>query len=142
LPAARGTCALNLYGVSYGTRLALTVMRTHPQGLRSVILDSVEPPDVNAVTGPLASSARAFAVLFQGCAAAAACNAAFPHLQQTFYRVVQRLNAQPVTIRTKDPTGKTYTVLLTGDRMIDLLFSALYVTPFIPALPAMIALAD
>src|SRR5207237_7170740 len=83
LRGALGYPALNLYGVSYGTRLALTVMRTHPQGLRSVILDSVDPPDVNAVTGPLASSARAFAVLFQGCAADPACNAAFPHLQQT-----------------------------------------------------------
>src|SRR5204862_7239188 len=81
-------------------------------------------------------------VLFNGCAADAACNAAFPDLQQTFYQVVQRLNVQPVTIRTKDPTGKTYTVLLTGDRMIDLLFSALYATPLIPALPVMIALAD
>src|SRR2546421_9133219 len=143
LRVALGYGALNLYAVSYGTRLALTVMRTHPQGIRSVILDSVEPPGVNAISSPFASTTRAFAMLFNGCAAAAACNAAFPHLQQTFYRVVQRLNAQPVTIRTKDPTtGKTYTVLLTGDRMIDLLFSALYYTPFIPALPGMIVLAD
>jgi pimeloyl-ACP methyl ester carboxylesterase len=143
LRVALGYPALNLYGVSYGTRVALTAMRTHPQGIRSVILDSVVPPGVNAITNPLASAARAFGVLFQGCAADAACAAAFPNLQQTFYRVVQRLNATPAPIQTQDlTTGKTYTVLLTGDRMIDLLFSALYVTPLIPALPAMIALAD
>jgi pimeloyl-ACP methyl ester carboxylesterase len=142
LRVALGYPALNLYAVSYGTRLALTVMRTHPRALRSVILDSVEPPGVNEITSPLATEARAFAVLFQGCAADAACVAAYPHLQQTFYRVVQRLNVQPVTIRTQDPTGKTYSVLLTGDRMIDLLFNALYVTQVIPALPGMIALAD
>jgi pimeloyl-ACP methyl ester carboxylesterase len=142
LRLALGYPALNLYSVSYGTRVALTVMRTHPQGIRSVILDSVEPPGVNAITSPLFSSARAFGVLFAGCANDLACNAAFPHLQQTFYRVVQRLNAAPVPIQTKDQTGKIYTVLLTGDRLTNLLFSALYVTPFIPALPAMIALAD
>jgi pimeloyl-ACP methyl ester carboxylesterase len=142
LRVALGYPALNLYAVSYGTRVALTVMRTHPRGIRSVILDSVEPPGVNAITSPLASTTRAFAVLFNSCAADAACAAAFPNLQQTFYRVVQRLNAQPVPIRTTDPLGKTYTVLLSGDRMIDLLFNALYVTPVIPALPAMIALAD
>ena len=143
LRVALGYPALNLYAVSYGTRVALTVMRTHPRGIRSVILDSVVPPDVNSITSPLATAARAFAVLFQGCAADAACAAAFPNLQQTFSRVVQRLNATPAAIRTQDlTTGKTYTVLLTGDRMIDLLFSALYVTPYIPALPAMIALAD
>jgi pimeloyl-ACP methyl ester carboxylesterase len=143
LRGALGYRALNLYGVSYGTRLALTVMRTHPRGIRSVILDSVDPPNVNAITSPLATTARAFRVLFQGCAAAPVCNAAFPNLRQTFYRVVQRLNAAPATIRTTDlTTGKPYTVLLTGDRMIDLLFNALYVTPLIPFLPAMIAVAD
>src|SRR5207245_406395 len=106
------------------------------------ILDSVEPPGINAITSPLASTARAFAVLFQGCATDPACNAAYPQLQHTFYRVVQRLNTTPVTIHTRDQAGKAYTVRLTGDGMIDLLFSALYVTPLIPALPAMIALAD
>jgi pimeloyl-ACP methyl ester carboxylesterase len=142
LRTALGYPALNLYSVSYGTRVALTVMRTHPQGIRSVILDSVEPPGVNAITSPLFSTARAFGVLFAGCAADPACNAAFPNLEQTFYGVVHRLDAEPVTIQTKDQAGKTYSVLLTGNRFIDLLFSALYVTPFIPALPAMIALAD
>ncbi len=142
LRVALGYPALNLYGVSYGTRLALTIMRTHPRGIRSVILDSVEPPGVNAITSPLSSATRVFDVLFNGCAVDPSCNAAFPRLRQTFYRVVGRLNAAPVTIRTKDPTGKTYTVLLTGDRMIDLLFAALYATPLIPALPVMIALAD
>ncbi len=142
LRVALGYPSVNLYSVSYGTLLALTVMRTHPQGIRSVILDSVEPPGVNAITGPLSSTKRVFDVLFNGCAADAACNSAFPHLRDTFYRVVQRLNATPFTIKTPDQTGKTYTVLLTGDRMIDLLFSALYATPLIQYLPAMIALAD
>ena len=34
----------NLYGGSYGSRIALTVMRDFPQGVRSVILDSAIPP--------------------------------------------------------------------------------------------------
>jgi len=38
----------NLYGISYGTRLALTVMRDHPEGVRSVIIDSVYPPEVSS----------------------------------------------------------------------------------------------
>lgn len=35
-----------LFGTSYGSRLALAVMRMKPDGLRSVILDGVLPPDV------------------------------------------------------------------------------------------------
>src|SRR5690606_39073830 len=45
LRVALGYEQVNLYGISYGTRLALTIMRDHPQGIRSVVLDSVYPPD-------------------------------------------------------------------------------------------------
>ncbi|MBX7071345.1 MAG: alpha/beta hydrolase [Microthrixaceae bacterium] len=34
----------NLYGVSYGTRLGLEVLRRHPDAVRSAVLDSVYPP--------------------------------------------------------------------------------------------------
>ncbi len=40
----------NLYGLSYGTRLALTAMRDEPDGIRSVILDSVFPVEVNGIS--------------------------------------------------------------------------------------------
>lgn len=40
----------NLYGLSYGTRLALTSMRDTPEGIRSVILDSVFPPQINGMS--------------------------------------------------------------------------------------------
>jgi pimeloyl-ACP methyl ester carboxylesterase len=67
---ALGYRQVNLDGVSYGTRLALTLMRLFPADLRSVVLDSVLPPQVNAFTSRPPAAARAFAVLFHGCAAA------------------------------------------------------------------------
>ena len=39
LRVALGYDEWNLYGISYGTRLALTVMRDHPEGVRSVVLE-------------------------------------------------------------------------------------------------------
>jgi len=139
---ALGYQSVNIYGVSYGTRLALTLMRTHPEGIRSVILDSVVAPQANQIADPLTTTKRVFDVLFQGCRQDAGCNGAFPHLDATFYRVVARLNAHPATIQTTDPAGKKYTALLNGDAFVSLLFQMLYVTPFIPALPVMIAQAD
>jgi len=140
---ALGYQSVNIYGVSYGTRLALTLMRTHPEGIRSVILDSVVAPQGNQIADPLVTAKRVFDVLFQGCRQDAACNRAFPQLDATFYRVVARLNAHPVTIQTAGPTGpKKYAALLNGDTFVSLVFQMLYVTPYIPALPAMIALAD
>lgn len=51
---ALGYPAWNLVGISYGTRTALESLRRHPAGVRSVILDSVVPPDLNllATGGP------------------------------------------------------------------------------------------
>jgi pimeloyl-ACP methyl ester carboxylesterase len=39
-----GYAAWNIYGTSYGSYLAQTIMRDHPAGIRSVVLDSVLPP--------------------------------------------------------------------------------------------------
>lgn len=44
LRTALGIDEWNLYGVSYGTDLALQTLRDHPEGIRSVVLDSVVPP--------------------------------------------------------------------------------------------------
>lgn len=142
LRTALGYTALNIYGVSYGTRLALTIMRTQPKGIRSVVLDSVLAPTADLVAGPLRTTQRVFKVLFDGCVASPTCNAAYPNLQSTFYSVVAKLNAHPATITTKDNAGKSRTVLLNGDGFVNLLFSSLYVTPYISALPAMIVLAS
>src|SRR5690349_12111727 len=47
LAKAMGQERINIYGVSYGTRWALEVMRRHPELVRAVVLDGVYPPQVN-----------------------------------------------------------------------------------------------
>ncbi len=44
---ALGYPQMTLYGVSYGTRLALTTMRLYPAVVHATVLDSVYPPDHN-----------------------------------------------------------------------------------------------
>ncbi len=125
----------NLIGSSYGTRLALTAMREYPQGIRSVVLDSTRPPQINESQTP-ADAERAFQTLFRGCAADPECNAAYPDLERVFYDLVAKLNTQPVTLPGVDPfTGRTYQVLINGDTMISTLFQAMYSTEIIPLLP-------
>jgi len=43
LRKALGIAAWNVYGTSYGSYLAQTLVRDHPEGIRSVVLDSVLP---------------------------------------------------------------------------------------------------
>ncbi len=135
---ALGYKQANLYGVSYGTRLALTTMRLYPSVIRSVVLDSVYPPQENRTDLP-SSAQRVFNVLFQGCATNTQCATLYPHLDSAFYQLVTDLNAVPVHFQTTNPTtGKSYSVVMAGDDFVFVLFSALYATQIIPALPKMI----
>ena len=139
LRLALGYDQVNLWGTSYGTRLALGVMRDYPEGLRSVVLDSVYPPDVDLYLDLPANVVRAYDTLFDGCAADAACNAAFPDLETVFFDTVDRLNETPATYEvTNALTRERHDVMLDGDSLVGILFSFLYHTDVIPSLPQII----
>ena len=131
---------LNLYGVSYGTRLALTILRDQPAGIRSAILDSTYPPHVAGLDDQPENGVNAIQHLFDQCAANADCADAYGDLESTFYDLVDEWNANPAT--TTDPeTDEAYDVL--GDDLVDMLFQALYSTDAIPVLPyAIVLLAE
>jgi pimeloyl-ACP methyl ester carboxylesterase len=130
---------VNLEGVSYGTRLALTVMRLYPTGLRSVVLNSSFPSQVNGFTSIPQATERAFDVLFQGCASDRTCNTSYPHLQAVFYHLIADLNTMPITFQATPPlSGIPVTVHFTGNDLVLWLRSSLYSTYIIPMLPAVI----
>jgi pimeloyl-ACP methyl ester carboxylesterase len=136
---ALGYRQVNLDSVSYGTRLALTVMRLYPADLRSVILNSVAPPQGNFFTSTPQAAERAFEVLFHGCAANPSCNTAYPHLQTVFYQLVAELNTTPITFPATPPlSGVPVTVHFTGNALVLGLRAALYLTDLIPQLPAVL----
>lgn len=143
LRLALGYERVNLWGVSYGTRLALGVMRDYPEAVRSAVLDSVFPPDASLLLGGLPNTHRAFEQLFTDCAADAACGEAFPDLRATFFDTVERLNASPARIDIRDPlSGERYRARLTGDGLVGFLFQSLYITDLIPSLPQVIGEAS
>jgi pimeloyl-ACP methyl ester carboxylesterase len=129
---------INLYGISYGTRLALTMMRDFPQGIRSVTLDSVLPPQEDLYATTVTNGARALNALFDACAADAACNAAYPNLRQTFFDLKQRLDDAPVTFPVTVPDGSKQDMLLNGDSLVGLVFQGMYATSLLPAVPRLI----
>ncbi|MFN8498365.1 MAG: alpha/beta hydrolase [Anaerolineae bacterium] len=140
LRRALGYDQINLYGVSYGTLLALHAMRAYPDSLRSVILDGVVPPQVNFLLDGARSQQRAFEELFQACAADAACHAAYPDLRQVFFDSVDTLNQTPARVAITDPqTGRRYDAVLDGDTFSNSLFQFMYPAELLGALPKMIA---
>jgi len=114
LKVALGIDRWNLYGVSYGSKLALIVLRDHPQGIRSVVLDSVSPPTSNIVEKWWSAPASSFKAIFAACAAQAACAAAYPKLEADFVATVNRLDKTPVVAQAKDESGAPVTVNIDG----------------------------
>jgi pimeloyl-ACP methyl ester carboxylesterase len=99
----------NLYGQSYSTRLMLTVMRDYPEGIRSVLLDSVLPPSVNYDETSVDNVMRSLNLMFSACKADAACSTEYSNLEEQFYSLVQRLDEKPVAVAVKETGSGTAT---------------------------------
>ena len=138
LRKALGYAAWNVYGTSYGSYLAQTLMRDHPEGIRSVVLDSVLPTTYT-IPANWENARAGFDNLFRACEAEAACNVAHPHLEETFTRLVNTLEAQPHTTNVRDPaTGEAIKVLLDGGSLVDWLRNQNYSPALLRAAPDLI----
>ena len=137
--AALGYDRWNLLGISYGARLSLAAMRSTPEHLRSVILDSVYDVTGGGLAAQAASAERAFRQLADGCAADPTCHAAHPDVAATIDAVRQRYNATPIQVDVdlERGAGPQHWVI-TGDDAMAGLFNALYDASLIPALPAIL----
>ena len=142
LMKALGYSQWNLRGISNGTRVALTALRDEPDGIRSVVLDSTVPVQANWRADYSKDFERSLNTVFAACATDPGCNAAFPNFEQTFFTLVENLNASPITVQPTDPTtGEPFTVVITGDRLLLGVQQALYDTTLIPLLPLVITAA-
>ncbi len=114
--AALGYDRLNLAGGSYGTRAALVYLRQHPDRLRTLILQGVEPTDDRLPLHIPRGAERALAGVLEECAAEPACKAAFPSLREEAKTVFASLSRAPVTVRVLHPrSGEPTDVVLSHD---------------------------
>lgn len=130
---------VNLYGNSYGSRLALLLSSMAPQRIRSMVLDGVYPPPRNDLAELASNSARALERLFVDCEADAACHELYPHLRDRFYQVVAKMNAAPPELyHLGERTGWT----LNGDQFLAWTVGVMRYQESIPILPHLIASFD
>jgi pimeloyl-ACP methyl ester carboxylesterase len=126
LRKALGIAQWNVFSVSYGTDLALTYMRERPEGIRTVTLDSVVPPNVVTLSGFWPNARDGFDALF----------ADHPGLERTFTRLVRKLEAKPVVATVKPKSGKRTKVALDGGALVNWLVAKALVTPSFATVPA------
>ena len=121
LRAAMGIAQWNVYGVSYGTDLALQLLRLNPQGIRSVVLDSLVPPQVNLINQFWSSAAQGYAALFTACTQQVACARAYPDLAGQFTAAVNRLAGHPLSVAVPSTaTQPARTVVVDGYTLANL----------------------
>ena len=127
LRVALGIETWNVYGVSYGTDLAQWLLRDHPEGIRSVVLDSVVPIDQNIIEAWWPAAAMGYQALFDTCAAEPACASAYPDLEEEFTATVDRLNAEPLVVETTNAAGEPATVNIDSYTFANLIVQQSYI---------------
>ncbi|MER6672871.1 alpha/beta fold hydrolase [Streptomyces sp. NPDC000983] len=122
LRKALGIRKWNVYGYSYGTDLGLTYLRRHPEGIRSLAIDSVVPPQTVSLPWAWDSAQEGINAIFAACEAQPACAARYPDLSRTLTRQVRRLEANPLRLTVPPPGGGTpVDVVLDGGTLVNLL---------------------
>jgi pimeloyl-ACP methyl ester carboxylesterase len=91
--AALGIETWNVYGVSYGSRVAQHYLRQYPQNTRALVLDGVVPPPLALGPDVAREAQRALEQIFARCAQDPECGARFAGLPQLFAEVLARLDA-------------------------------------------------
>jgi pimeloyl-ACP methyl ester carboxylesterase len=135
---AAGARRLTLFGISYGTELALAYARAHPGRVARLALDSVvdpDDPDPFALAGFRAMAPSLRALCPAGCRGVSADPAA------DLARLVARLRARPARTRVIDPHGRARVRRIGPSALDDLMFDADYEPQLRAALPAAVRAA-
>jgi pimeloyl-ACP methyl ester carboxylesterase len=100
---ARGYAQIDLWGGSYGTRVAQHYLRAYGEHVRAVILDAVSPVSTSVLVTGAHTPDASLAKLFADCAADSACAAAFPDLPSKFEGLLDAARQSPITASVVDP---------------------------------------
>jgi pimeloyl-ACP methyl ester carboxylesterase len=95
LRRALGYDAINIVGISYGTRSALTFLDRHPNSVHTLLLEGPLPPENPMPLYAGRDAQSALDRMVADCNAEAACAAAFPNVALDLTRVLTALDAQP-----------------------------------------------
>lgn len=124
--ATLGYERINLWGGSYGSRLAQVYARLFPGSVRAMVLDGVAAPDQVVPAGARDAQA-ALDALFRQCADDTVCATAFPNLRSEFDALAARLAKAPATLHLPDPrTAEPSKVEMTSTRFLGTVHNILY----------------
>ncbi|MGZ8634029.1 MAG: alpha/beta fold hydrolase, partial [Solirubrobacteraceae bacterium] len=112
---------LVLFGVSYGTKVALDYAAKYPANVESLVLDSVVPPEGSDVlnVSTLKAMPRALGELCAG----GACNGITTSVGHDLFNLVHKVGRKPISGKVDTPGGNSLKVRLTQDGVLDILLA-------------------
>lgn len=113
--SALGYEQINLYGVSYGTRVAQAYLQRFPERTRAIVLDGVVPQEQALGQFVARDAQRSLNLIFERCEADAACHQAFPNIRSEFSDLLAELRESPVSVSLAHPISGERTDLTFSD---------------------------
>ena len=118
---------LNLWGSSYGTRVALAYQQAFPMRARTVVLDGTAPAIMALPRNAEHDARLALQNLFDACLAQISCKSTFGDLKEKWAQLIVKLNNNPLSIELKHPrTGELETLEVTSALVANWVRFALY----------------
>ncbi|MEM8909416.1 MAG: alpha/beta fold hydrolase, partial [Bacteroidota bacterium] len=109
----------NLLTISYSTKIAQVLLRDYPERIRSAVLDSPLPLEVNYDEESVQNVLAVIDQLLTDCAANEKCNQAFPDLKNRFADYLKEKSIHPLVVTIDHPnTGEEATFYLKGKDLI------------------------
>ncbi|HSD00054.1 MAG TPA: alpha/beta fold hydrolase [Casimicrobiaceae bacterium] len=131
----------NLWGGSYGTRVAQEYVRRHPEQVRSVVLDGVAPPSMRISFDVWRTRDDALDGVIAACRASPLCAKAHPDPDATLRDIEHALDGGK-TIMLRDPrTGITRDMHIDFETVIGALQPLTYAPDAASLIPELLALA-
>jgi pimeloyl-ACP methyl ester carboxylesterase len=117
----------NVMGGSYGTRLALEWLRHGDHGIRSVVLDSVYPPDKGSMLEWPALLNDSFEYYWRVCEDSDWCTTSEGGLREQFQNALEHLRKKPVSLSVPLWNGGwPLKVFINDHRFVGMIYAALY----------------
>jgi pimeloyl-ACP methyl ester carboxylesterase len=125
LVSVLGIQEYNLLTISYSTKIAQVLLRDYPDRVRSVVMDSPLPLEVNYDEESVENLLESVDKLLGDCEADLDCNRAYPNIKSRFHEYLKYKTKSPLEVLIDNPAnGDVETFYLTGADLISVFTAA------------------
>lgn len=124
----------NLLTMSYSTKIGQVLIRDYPDKIRSVVMDSPLPLEVNYDEESVKNLLETITKLLSDCENDKKCNSSFPNIKNRFFKYLEEKTINPLQVEIENlKNGKIETFYLKGEDLVSV-FSSAY-TGDVPNIP-------